>query len=232
MIGPMRLSGIAMLLGALSVVPAAAQTTTVTGLANGTYSVGGWSFTLNGCAVHGMDGTGGSASCSTEEVIATATATALSLVFEGPGGAALQSLGANGTGYGDLSFVGGITVTALGSEVIWGVSASVAGSAASGLASDKQLVTANSGTITHGGIMTASGASTSLAASPILQSIVFAPSASVSSVPDFKTNKTPAGALTMASATLIYNAPEPVSLGILAIGAAGIAAVKRRPRRG
>ena len=214
------LGGVA-LTGAM-VAPALSQTVTEL-LTVTSFSVGGWSITLSGCT------SSGATSCSTDQVVATATPNALSLVFQGSSGGNLETA-ATGT-VTDLTFNGDITVTAPGSEPIYLAGANVSGTAASGTTADKQRVTVSSGNVQYGTQSTPLPAKADLTTSPTLQSVVFAPTHSVSSVPDFKSNASQAtGSLTLASATLVYDAPEPVSVSLVASAIAGLGFVRRKTR--
>lgn len=205
-----------------SATPGLAQTVTNNISTTTPITVGNWTFQLTGC------GTSGSANCATDIVVATATAVTLSLVFEGPGGSALETSAAGG--YSDLSF-SSITVTAPSGQQIYSVGAIVAGTPSSSATLDKNRVSVSSGTVYANGVGSASQAISTLASSPTLQSITFAPSNSVYSLTDFGTRASTSGPATMTSATLIYNAPEPVSGSILAAGLAGLGWIKRKARR-
>jgi len=218
----------------MAALPAAAQTAGGTLLtASTTVTAGTWTIVLNGCVTAPQGGS--AAACSgTDEVIPVITGTTLSLVFESATGGALETVNTTGGPgqFSDLSF-STITVTSTGPKITQS-SVNVAGSESAGLTAYGADITNNEGAISFAG-GSATGANTNLANSPTLQKSNFAPAASVQLLStDIKTNGSnlaSGGNLTMSSATISFNAPEPVSTSLFAVGLGGLGFIRRKTRR-
>lgn len=212
------------------IVVSGAQAQTVTSNLNVTtpISVGAWTFQMGGCGTS-VSGTGSAGSCATDQVTATATASMLTLVFTGANGTPLLTGGVSSTA--DLSLTN-LIVTAPSGLQIWQVGANVSGSTSTGTTRAQNNVSLSSGNIVSGS-SSYTAAMANLNTAPLLQLApppVFAPNNKVSSVPDL-TLGTSTNTATMASATLVYNAPEPVSMTLLGTGIAALGFVRRKARR-
>jgi len=221
-------------LGLCGAMPVMAQTAGGTLLQSSTTVTSGtWSIVLTGCITAPQGGS--AAACSgADEVIPVISGTTLSLVFESATGGALETVNTTGGPgqFSDLSF-STITVSNTGPKITQS-SVNVAGSESAGLTANAANLSNNEGTIAVNGSNIV-GAYTNLATSPTLQKLNFAPASSVQLLStDIKTNGSnlaSGGNLTMSSATINFNAPEPISSSIFLAGLAGLGFARRKTRR-
>ena len=221
-----RIAGVLALLGAVS-TPVGATTLTVNGLNSGApliyYTVAGWTIGINNC-ITSTAGTGGFVnSCANDKVVFTADAYFLSAVFTTIGGGPLAS-GIGGASSGDITFF--MYVTPPTGELISQASAGVTGTAVT----SADYLYGSIGTTTPTGNITAN-----LNGSPTLTTAVFTPTAgpapSGADIRAGSVGNRALGPVTVTSATLTFNAPEPMSIGLLAVGAIGVGLARRRSRR-
>jgi hypothetical protein len=209
---------------AAAAAPAEAQIAITNGSYNlGTYSGGygtgviygtdaGWTVLIDGCQLNGGASPG---SCSSDVVVITATATTLSLVFENAtnGQPLLTSTTLETSqNYADLT-VGAVDVIAPGTSSIWKVTDSLAGNAGSG---SNSLLTTTLGSFV--------GLQTTLGTTGLYKPYVNA----INSGTDTRDTAPSSGTNSITSATYVYNAPEPVSLSLFAVGLVGLGAARRR----
>jgi hypothetical protein len=182
-------------------------------------SSGGWGILLSGCEINGV-------ACSTSNPNASVTATVvgstLSLVFTGTNGTGSNELLYNNGAGSDRDLTINVQVFAPGIETVWeGTDLISQSSTTSGAPSN---VTASDTLTGQVAMISALGNSQTLATyiAPAL--------ANTTAGLDIK-----AGILSsttsIPSVTLTFNAPEPVSTSLLAVGIAGIGFVRRRRRR-
>jgi len=221
--------------GLFGTLPSHAQTAGGTLLqANTTVTDGVWTIVLNAC-VSAAQGASAASCNGALEVIPVITGTTLSLVFESATGGPLGVVNTNGSPgqFADLSF-GTITVSTTGTQITQS-SVNVAGSESAGLTAYAGNMTNNEGSVVLPGPTSVTGAYTNLSYSPTLQKVNFAPASSVQLLStDIKTNGSnlaAGGNLTMSSATISFNAPEPVSASLLAVGLGGLGFIRRKTRR-
>ena len=222
-------AGLSVALAASLAAPANAQT--VTELLNdiGTpftvpSSNGAWSVELTSCTAT-FNGNGPSACTGNESVAASVSGSVLSLVLEGTNGPGGNNFLYNtGAGIGhqtDLSL--NLVVTAPSGNAIYLVSDSLsASSTPSGNAGVTSAESFSSPTENALNIGLASSLSKSEIFSPATNSV----DASTDTVAGYG-----GVAVTVPTVTLTYNAPEPVSSSLFAVGLAGLGYVRRKTRR-
>ena len=185
-------------------------------------STGAWSVKLTSCAAT-FNGVA-AASCGNESMVASVSGSVLSLVLEGTnnGTGGTNFLYNTGTGgQTDLSL--NLVVTApSGSEIYLASNSLSASSTPSGNAGVTSAETFSSPAENGLNVGLASSLSQSAVFSPVTNSI----SASTDTVAGYG-----AFAVTVPTVTLTYNAPEPVSSSLLAVGLAGLGYVRRKTRR-
>ena len=227
---------IAGLLAVASACPAQAQTTGGYLLpgSGGTLTVstglGGWSFAIVGCVETLNSVT--NQSCANSEVIPTLVKGTLSLAFVSSTGGALES---SAPGFSnDITFTVNLTGPVTG---IQSASLAIAGIAASQAYNDLTRISAGTTITTEGTGGAIQPGQTVNLSGPIMVSQVFTPIApSISVSVDLRDqgagiHGSAPGTSTLSSGTLTFNAPEPVSSSLLAVGAIGLAFVRRKKRR-
>jgi hypothetical protein len=187
----------------------------------------GWTVQINGCTEKQEGASAGACYTSSTlgtEVVATATAGSLSLVFQTVPGQTSPNTDLLYSGYSDgisdLNFT--LMITAPGTGNIWYASDALAGSVTLNDTTGKQDVTTS--------LASYAALNASLAATPGVTGTTV--SNSFSGIQDTKVNPTtaPSGdtSMVITSLTDTFKAPEPISLSLFAVGLVGLGVARRR----